>query len=65
MWETIYEVIDEKYFDALKVKFPKYFPTKFKSQFNVPRFIPLEVKKKIQQVGLEYLLFLQIVNIKI
>ena len=34
-------------------------------EFNVPQLIPHEVKKKIQQVSLEYILFSKIVNIKI
>ena len=56
--------MDEKYFEESKVKFHKYLSTNFKSEFNVPQFIPLEAEKNIQQVGLEYGLFSQIVKIK-
>ena len=49
----IYEVMDEKQFEESKVKFHKDLSTKFKSEFNVPQFISLEIKKKIQQVGSE------------
>ena len=37
----------------------------FKPEFDVPQFIPLKIKNNIQQVGLEYGLFSQTVNIKI
>ena len=37
---------------------------KYKAGFNVPRFIPRGVKKYFEQVGLEYRLFLQNLNIK-
>ena len=63
-WKNINEEIDEKYFDESKLKFPKYFLTEFRTELNVHQFIPLEVKKNIQQVGIEYGLFSQIVNIK-
>ena len=55
--ENIYEIIEDEYFDDSKVKSPKEFLTKFISEYNVPRIVPLEVKKKIQQVGIEYGLF--------
>ena len=45
--------MDEKYFDESRVKFHKDFLKKLKLVFNVPQFIPIEIKKKIQQVGLE------------
>ena len=37
---------------------------KCKAEYNVPQFIPYNIKKKIQQVDLKYGLFLQITNIK-
>ena len=37
---------------------------KCKEEFSVPRFIPHEVKKKIQQIGLGYGIFSQIVKTK-
>ena len=64
IWKTIYEVIDEKYFDENEVKFHKYFLTECKSELNVPQFVPLKIKKNIQQVGLEDGLLSQIVRIK-
>ena len=62
--ENIYEIIEDEYFDDSKVKSPKEFLTKCISEYNVPRFIPLEVKKKIQQVVIEYGLFLHIVDFR-
>ena len=38
---------------------------KYKAEFNVTQKIPHDVKNNIQQVGLEYVLFSQIKNIKI
>ena len=64
IWKGIYEVIDAKYLDELKVKFPKYFLTEFESEFDAPLFITLGIKKGIQQVGLEYGLFSQMMKIK-
>ena len=46
-WKTIYEVIYEKYFDESRIKFPKYFLTEYKMEFNVPHLIPLKFKNKI------------------
>ena len=37
---------------------------KCKAEYNVPQFIPRNIKKKIQQVDLKYVLFSQITNIK-
>ena len=62
-WKTIYEVIDEKYFKNLDVKFPKYLLLKFRQEFNVSHFIPIDVKK-IQQIGLYHGFFSHIVKIK-
>ena len=53
----IYEVIEDECFDESKVKFPKEFLTKCRTEFNFPQLIPLKVKKLIQKVGLEYELF--------
>ena len=47
-WKAIYEVIDYVYF----------------KQYNVYHFIPVEVKKSIQTIGLEYVLFSKIIKIK-
>ena len=63
--ETIYDVIEDDYFDESNVKFSKEFLMKCKAVDNVPQLIPYDVKKKIQQVGLKFALFSQIVNIKI
>ena len=52
-WKNIYEVIEDKYSDESKVKPPKYLLTKCRTELNVTHFIPLEVNKNIQQVGLE------------
>ena len=46
-WKTIYEIMDEKYFDELKVKYHKDFLMICNSEFKVPQFIPLKTKKKI------------------
>ena len=58
--KTIYKFIEDEYIDKSKVKLPKQFLKKCKAEYNVPQFIPHEVKKKIQQNGLEYGLFSQI-----
>ena len=63
--EKIYVIIDDDYLYESEVKFTKEFLTKFKAEFNIPQFIPHNVKKNIQQVGLEYWLFSHIVKIKI
>ena len=62
--KKMYEVIEDDYFDGSKVKFQKEFLMKCKAEFNAPQFILHVVKKNIQQVGLEYGLFLQILKIK-
>ena len=62
--KTIYEVIENDYFEKSKVKSPKEFLTKFRTEYNAPQFIPHEVKNKIQQIGLKNVLFLHILNIK-
>ena len=49
----------------MKVKKPKDFLLKFKAEFNVPQLSTLEIKKKIQQAGLKYVLLSKIVKIKI
>ena len=54
-----------KHFQLIKRKNPNVFPMKFKLEFYNPQFIQLKIKKKIQQVGLEYAIFSKIVNIKI
>ena len=38
---------------------------KYKFKFYAPLFIPLKIKKNIQQVGLENIIVSQIVNIEI
>ena len=50
----MYEVIDNKYFEQSGVKFFKEFILKWKIEYNVSHFIPVEVKKPIQQVGIEH-----------
>ena len=50
----IYQLIEDDYFDESKVKLPKDLLIKCKEEFNSPRFIPHDVKKKIQQVCLKY-----------
>ena len=62
--KIIYEVIEDDYFDESNVKFLEQFLTKCITEFNIPPFIPREVKKKTQQVGLEYGLFSKIAKIK-
>ena len=51
------ELINEIYFNESKLKLPKDFLKKSRTEFNVLQFIPLKVKKKIQQVDIEYGLF--------
>ena len=63
-WRAIYELIDDEYFDKLKLKLPKYSLTKCRTEYNVPPFIRLKVKKNIQPFGLNYGLFSQIVESK-
>ena len=63
--KTIYKVVYEKYFNESRVKKPKYFLTEFKEKFNVTQLITLDIKKKIQQAGLKYVLLSKIVKIKI
>ena len=58
------EVIYDDYFNESKVKYQKYFLVKYKAEFNVSPFIPHDVREKIQQVGIIYGLFSQIMNIK-
>ena len=48
----------------MKVDFPKEFLLKFKAEYNVSHFIPVGVKKEIQNISLEYGLFSQIIKIK-
>ena len=62
--KTTCELIEDDYFHESKVKFPKEFLTKCKAEYNAPQFIPHKAKKIIQQVGLEYGLFVQNVKIK-
>ena len=54
-----------KIFQLIKRKNPKLFLIKWKLELCVPLFIPLKIKKNIQQVGLEYVIVSQIVDIKI
>ena len=61
---TIYEVIENDYLNESKVKFPIESPIKCRAEFNVPQFIPHDVKKNIQQVGLENGLLSKTVKIK-
>ena len=56
-WRTIYEVIDDDYFEKSDVKFPKTFLIKCNKQFNEPDFILVKVRKYIQQVVLEHICF--------
>ena len=63
-WKTIYEVIEDGHLDESSVNFPEEFLTNCIMEYNVPQFIPLEVKKEIQQVCIKYGLFSQIVDIK-
>ena len=53
----MYYIIDDEYFKQLYVDFPKDFILKYKQEFNVSNFISIDVKNKIQQIGLEYGLF--------
>ena len=53
-WKTIYEVIYDDSFEKYDVKFPNEFQLKCKKEFNESRFIPVESKKAIQQVGIEH-----------
>ena len=46
------------------LKFPKYFLLKFKQELNISHFVPVDVKKIMQQIGLEYCLFSHIVKIR-
>ena len=62
--QIIFEVIDDQYFKQTDVKFPKYFLIKWKLYHNVYNFIPVDVKKTFQQIGLEHGLFSHIVKIK-
>ena len=45
LWKTIYEVIKDGYFKQSDVDFPKEFILKFRTEYNVSLFIPVEVKK--------------------
>ena len=54
IWKTSYEFIDDKYFKQSYYEFPKEVPLKYKQEFNVSHFIPVHIKKAIQQIGLEY-----------
>ena len=63
-WNTIYEATDDEYFKQSDIDFPKEFLLKFRTYFNVSHFIPADVKKAIQQIGIEYGLFSHIVKIK-
>ena len=62
--ETIYQVIDDEYFKQPDVELPNEFLLKYKQEFNVSNFIPVDFKKAIQKIGLEYGLLSQIVKIK-
>ena len=53
----MYYIIDDEYLKQLYVDFPKEFILKYKQEFNVSNFIPVDVKNKIQQIGLEYGLY--------
>ena len=55
--KTIYKVTENNYFEQSDVKFPREFLLKFKRDYNVPHFIPVEVKKSIQKVGIEHYFF--------
>ena len=50
--KTIYEVIEDDYFDESYVNILKKFLTKCRTEFNVTQSIPHEVKRKIQKVCL-------------
>ena len=62
--KTIYDIINYKYFKLSDVESPEEFLLKCKQEFNVSYFIPIDVKKSIQQIGLEYGLFSQIIKIR-
>ena len=62
--KTIYEVIEDDYFDELQLKSQREFPKKCKVEYTVPQFIPHEFINKIQQVRIEYGFFSQMVRIK-
>ena len=63
-WKTIYEVVEDNYFEQYDVNFLKQFLIIFKVQYNDSHLIPVEVKKSIQQAGIEHGLFSHIVKIK-
>ena len=63
-WRRIIEVTDDEYFKQSDVKFTKEFLLKFRKEVNVSHFIPVDVKKSIQQIGFEYIFIYQIVKIK-
>ena len=44
--KTIYEAIENDYFDESKLKPPKEFLTEFKAEYNVPILITHEFKKR-------------------
>ena len=52
-----YKVIDDEYFKQSDVMFPKEFMLKYKQDFNISHFIPVDARKIIQQIGLENGLF--------
>ena len=41
----VFEVIDDEYFKQSDIDFPRYYPLKFKTEFNVSHFITVNVKK--------------------
>ena len=51
-WEKIYEVINDGYFKQWDIYFSKYFLLKYVTEYDFSCFIPVEVKKSIQQIGL-------------
>ena len=57
-------VFDDEYSKQLDFELLKHSLLKCKQEFNISHFITVDVKKPIQQIGLEYGLFSQIVKIK-
>ena len=63
-WNTIYDVVDNEYFKQQDIGCPKEFLLKGTQELNVYYFIPVDIKKQIRQIGLEYGLFSRIVKVK-
>ena len=59
-----YEIIDNGYSKQSDVQFTKDFLLKFKTEYNVYHFVPVDVTITIQQFYLRYGLFYHINKIK-